>query len=101
MVRTDALRSCSNSMLIMSSLVEDLAGLRANSLWRTMRARATGDGICRGGSIDNVAGPDRADHRRRTRGHVLRTLAAQLRAAPCRRRAGDRIGRHGAAKPLS
>ena len=47
--------------------------MRAHPLWRTMGARATGDGICPGGPIDNV-----------TERRSCRSSAADPRACPAR-----------------
>src|SRR5262252_6519386 len=98
MVRIASLRSLSNCRLTMrcsrsrgAGLVRfprfprrtagtAFAGLRAAPLWRTMGPHATAQGKARSGRIDDVADAKGADHRRRAGGHVLRALAAQLRA---------------------
>ena len=100
MERIEAFRSCSNCMLTMRfSRRRGLAGWPAPHCGEAGGARNRRP-ICCGRTADNACA-DRADHRWRPCRHVLRAVAAQLRAAPDHHREGDRVGWHGPAQPLS
>src|SRR5215813_1643061 len=88
MERMAARRSLSGIVVVMIVL----AGLRIDLLWRSMRLDATGD------LDDSLA--QRSDHWRRTRRHVMRAVAEELRPASCHHRTQGAARRHAAGQSL-